>query len=346
MAISAPALAQTTYRVVDLGALPGTTQCEAYAINDAGVVAGYCAPDNTFATTVAFSWQNGTLQSVGKLPQGHYSLARAINSEGVIGGEGDTGDWLPKVFITRNGALLNLDQTGGVNIRMVAVTDSGPVVANFAKGLSGNASSWRPVIYSEDPTHPGRFNKVTLPIVPGGDSKSQTAFANAANNLQQVVGSVSNSVIGQQAAFWNNDPAHTVTVLSPLPGGWNAIASGMNDFGEIVGQSYQPPSMTAVLWQAGAGHTPVSLGTLAGDVQSTATAISLSGQVIGISYAADNAARGFLWQNGVMIDLTAALDASGAGWRIDQPYAINSLGQIAGSGLVNGVRHAFVMLPN
>jgi probable HAF family extracellular repeat protein len=346
MAISAPAVVRTTtYRIADLGTLPGTTQSEAYAINDAGAIAGYCASESTFATTLAFSWQSGTLRSLGKLPQGNYSLGRAINSQGVIGGEGDTGDWLPKVWIARNGALFDLDQTGGVNIRMVAVTDGGPVVANLAKGLSGNGSLWRPVIYTEDPTGPGRFNRVSLPIVAGGDSNSQTAYANAANNLQQVVGSVQNSVIGQQAAFWNNDAAHSVTVLSPLPGGWKAIAYGINDFGEIVGESYAPFVSTAVLWQ-GASLTPVSLGTLPGDLESTAAAINLSGQIIGTSIASDDTRRGFVWQGGVMIDLTAALDATGAGWTIDMPYAINSLGEIAGSGWLNGARRAFVMMPN
>lgn len=43
-----------------------------------------------------------------------------------------------------------------------------------------------------------------------------------------------------------------------------------------------------------------------------------------------------------MLDLNSLIP-SGSGWTLTEAYAINSSGQIVGSGIVNGVEHAFLL---
>jgi uncharacterized membrane protein len=58
--------------------------------------------------------------------------------------------------------------------------------------------------------------------------------------------------------------------------------------------------------------------------------------------AGDNHA--FLYQNGVLFDLNALL-ASTAGWELTAAYGINDAGQIVGTGILDGVEHAFQLDP-
>ena len=96
---------------------------------------------------------------------------------------------------------------------------------------------------------------------------------------------------------------YVCTDLGTLGGG-NSRAYGINDAGQVVGQSYTASGEErAFLWQAG---VMTDLGTLGGDY-SEACAINNAGQVVGQS---NNGAFGdyyrcdaFLWQYGVMTDL-------------------------------------------
>ncbi len=164
------------------------------------------------------------------------------------------------------------------------------------------------------------------------------------SNAGFAVGRATNNLIGQLGAFWNNDAAHTLTVLPTLGG--TSIAQAVNNFGDAAGYSVGPAGFHAVVWGGDPAHTPVDLGALPGDDGSQANAINDAGQVVGIS---SNSIAGtqtaFLCAAGEMVPLASLLDASGTGWTIDQPAAINNVGQIAGSALFNGIRPAFVMTP-
>ena len=117
---AAHASAQTpVYRVTDLNAGTGTS-CVATAINDAGQTAGSCASGSTLR---AANWKNNAVKDLGLLPNGHYAAATAINSLGVTVGDGDAGDWQPRPFVTFKGSLLNVDPSGGANMRAVGVME-------------------------------------------------------------------------------------------------------------------------------------------------------------------------------------------------------------------------------
>ena len=115
-----------------------------------------------------------------------------------------------------------------------------------------------------------------------GDS---IAAALAINDKGQVVGLSGICVVptsfapGVHAVLWQNG---AVTYLGGFGGAMNNSALGINNHGQIVGQSDVADDSTAhaFLWQNG---KMTDLGTLPGDVFSTASDINSKGQVVGFS---------------------------------------------------------------
>jgi probable HAF family extracellular repeat protein len=83
----------------------------------------------------------------------------------------------------------------------------------------------------------------------------------------------------------------------------------------------------------------VDLGTLGGN-SSFAYGINSAGDTTGFSWDAAGNMHAFLYKDGVMVDLNSLI-AANSGWVLSQAFAINDSGQIAGSGLLDGVEYAF-----
>ena len=334
-----PALAQTTYTITDLGG----SLCAASGIGDAGEVVGQC-------NNVAAVLNNGVAISLGKLPNGTYSGAQAINARGAIVGNGDTGDSRPKAVLFRDGKVINIDPSAA-NAYALYINDNGVIVGNALKGF-GTCNSWVAAIYTEDSSKPGTFKRLDLQPFPGGDGKVRCEFATGANQSLQVVGWVQNSLFGQRGAFWNNDSKHTLTLLQPFADDWTSYAWGVNDLGQAVGESHPPFGDRPVMWNNDPLHTPVDLPLLPGDNYGAATAINNLGHIIGSSaYNVPGTwnvgpARYVVWRDGSVFELQSLLDpASAAEWVISSVNGINDLGQIVGSGTHNGQPALFVMTP-
>ena len=129
---------------------------------------------------------------------------------------------------------------------------------------------------------------------------------------------------------------YTITNLGML-GGSSSHALGINNSGQVVGQSYTTGDTTAHAFLYSNG-TMTDLGTLY-DAYSIARGINSSGQVEVEVYNTSGFARSFLYSNGGMTDLgtlgppnTSAIHAT----------AINDSGQVVGysSNLLNN--HAFI----
>ena len=89
-----------------------------------------------------------------------------------------------------------------------------------------------------------------------------------------------------------------------------------------------------------------NLGDLPGGFDfSEAKGINNSGQVVGFSYNVSGPSA-FLWQNGVMTDLSTVAGVTGTGWSLTVATAINDAGQIVGYGRnPQGVESAFILTP-
>jgi probable HAF family extracellular repeat protein len=335
-ATAASAQTLPTFQASQIGSAPFSPSCFVSSLSDNGILAGTCDPFGTYAGGIVV-WRNGVATSLGTLPKGHYAAPNAINSFGVVTGEGDTGDSRPKALFSYKGALLET-RDSGANSRGIGITDSGVIFGDLLKGFD---SPWSPVFWTQEAGKPDRYRATVLPFYnDGGDPVSFGAYLQASNKASQAVGWINGSVIGQWGGFWNNDAAHTVAPLAPLPDGYHSIAWGVNDIGQAVGESStSTASMYPVLWQNDAAHTVVSLGVLPGDVEGRADKINNAGQIVGSSLsstAPGGMARVFFYQNGTMADLSSLIDPSSGTWEIRSVMALNNSGQMVAMGLHNG----------
>jgi uncharacterized membrane protein len=335
LSLSVAVMAQTTYSMSELGA----ANCTAYAINDAADVVGQC-------DQAAVVWHSGVATSLGKLAGGNYSYATAINSKGVVVGDGDTGNFRPQSWVATSSGLLNIFPNNGGNTHAVFVGENGVIGGYYTKSLSGNVSSWKGAIWTPDPKDPRKYRTTDLPVLPGGiNIKASVALPSAFNQLGQAAGYAQTDVIGQHASFWNNDTAHSIR-------DWSSLAWGMNDLGEVVGESHPPFGSRPVLWDNDAAHTAIELPLLAGDNYGSATATNNLGHILGSSaYGTPGTwdvgpSRFVIWRDGGVFELQSLIDpVTSNGWTITSVSGINNLGQIIGFGSHNGQPTPFLMSP-
>jgi probable HAF family extracellular repeat protein len=163
--------------------------------------------------------------------------------------------------------------------------------------------------------------------------------ARGINRNGQIVGQNGNA----NAFLYSNG---TMTDLGTL-GGSGSMAYGLNDVGQVVGQSNTTKGNAylrhAFLYSNG---TMTDLGTLGGD-WSCAYGIDNGGHVVGQSANSSNVYgfSAFLYTNGVMTDLNNLISPSPR-WNLLEASAINNLGQIVGYGInPQGSEHAFLLTP-
>ena len=129
-------------------------------------------------------------------------------------------------------------------------------------------------------------------------------------------------------------PAYRVTDLGTLPGAPDSTAMGVNDRGDVVGQS----GAHAVLWRNG---RIVDLGTLGGSY-SAAVDVNERGDVAGYSQVADGAGNhAFIWRGGRLIDLSPL-----PGFSSSYATAINDGGNVVGYSVGDGGISAVLWRPD
>jgi probable HAF family extracellular repeat protein len=159
--------------------------------------------------------------------------------------------------------------------------------------------------------------------------------ANAINDKGQIVGTSDTSANdGTQHAFVSSSKG--LIDIGTLNGTGSSVASGINDFGMIVGQSSTTSGDThAFIYHNG---KITDIGTLGGTF-SAATAINLEGIAVGYStLSGDQVIHAFAYYRGKLQDL------GDLGGNSSTANAINDFGQIVGVTNVGGTStsHAFI----
>jgi probable HAF family extracellular repeat protein len=301
-----------------------------YAMNAKGDVVG----DANFQ---AFIWSHGSLSVPAPLANG-FSTARSINDLGqVVGGFAPNGT--SAAFLLDGGVVTKLDVPLGTTYSLApAINNQGEILLNTRAGLGTTAFLL---------THEARRQIPSF----GGFIE-----AHALNQLGQVVGESSKAgTVPSHAFLWSGEQSIDLGVLPGGEAGGNcgfcaapnfSNATAINDSGEIVGQSAAAGQVLhAFVWR---GSGMEDLGTLPGDNRSYASSINNRGQIVGWSGHATGViidyTRAVLWSEGTIVKLDEFIPAD-SGWTLDIAVAINSSGQIAGTGHRNGLARPFLLTP-
>jgi probable HAF family extracellular repeat protein len=222
--------------MTDLGTFGGPYSA-AYAINDASEVVG--SADLTSNVDHAFRWSSRRgLHDLGTLG-GTNSSASGINNTGQIVGSSDTsGTYTGHAFLYRAGQLTDLGTLGGPHSDAVAMNDAGQVV--------GSADT-TDFLHSPDAFLESDGPPQDLGTLPGGSF----SFATGINAAGQVCGWSSVPLAYSHAFVYSDGVMTDIGTLFGTKGSPNnAEAYGINDAGQVVGESafvafvYQDATMT------------------------------------------------------------------------------------------------------
>lgn len=302
------------YTVQDVGPVRGI----ALGVNASALVAGTAgaaAPRSAFLTPFG----SGP-QLLAGLANSNDDVAFGVHPDGWAVGHSFS-DFYAKPVTFQSGSAVDL-ATSAFTGAARAVNQSGAIAGWVYDG------EFKAVIWTNG-------NQVKVP----GTSYAQ-AFA--LNNAGVVTGTYYGGPDNTLRAFkWS---AGGTPVILPSLGGFTSEGNGINEQGDVVGDSMRVMSgdEQAVWWTA-SGQL-VELGAFGGPA-SSARDINNHGQIVGYALDGSLDPRAFLWEaGGPIVDLNTVLPPD-SGWVLLSANAINDAGQIVGEGTLNGEPRAFLLTP-
>jgi probable HAF family extracellular repeat protein len=256
----------------DLGTLGGPNSSVPFPIkDDRGIVAGmadlstmdpahenFCAFGDGYECE-AFQWRNGVMTQLPNSLGGNNSRAAGANDRGQIVGwaENTTQDptcispavyqYKPVVWGPKNGQMQVLPTLSGDNDgAAVAINDQGLIV-----GISGpcgdddglgaaHAVVWQNGTVTKLPSFGGKYFNTAAAVNEKGQIAGWADFANDTALCTPAC----------HAVLWTKDGGFKD--LGTLPGDLNSLAYGINEQGQVVGQSIDANGNTrAFIWQDG-----------------------------------------------------------------------------------------------
>jgi len=293
-----------SYSLVDLGELAQGGTLVVRGINDADDIAGSAIIADGQR---AFVLNRIRLRSVHPTPTSDYSVAYAINNNGVVVGS-ENGPTGVRAFLLAPGLpAMNLPPLAGDSgSEAFAVNASGQAVGLSAGPLGSRAVRW----------NSSGIPQALAALQQANDSRALTINASG----------VAAGVSGGQAVVWSSTGVQS---LVPLAGDARSEALGINAGGQIVGSSGEPARRRAVLWSPGAGG--VDLGVLTGGGSSRAVAINDVGQIVGTSESLLGS-RAVMWSGTSGLQDLNDLVSDGTGIVLTYAAAINNRGTIVALG--------------
>jgi probable HAF family extracellular repeat protein len=313
-----------TYMITDLGTLGGDAS-SATAINAAGQVAGWILiGDSQFHAAL---WKNGSMTDLGTLEGGTGKAeAHGINNLGqVVGFSSATGFLGFHAFLYDNGAMQDLSAVNKNVISGYGINDKGQIAGGTMVNSETHAYFWD--FYSS--SLPNYHDLGTLTGYPLGQGLGINASG-------QVFGTAVSGTGSYRSFFVSNGVLQDIGSL----GGAENFANGMNDLGYVVGTTQAANgAFHGYVWHNG---NMLDLG-IYGLFACIGDGINNLGQVVGTGGPNFDP---FLWQHGVMTDLTTLIDPP-LDWKWIGPTAINDAGLIVGYGYnASGQEHAFLLTPD
>jgi probable HAF family extracellular repeat protein len=303
---------------------------------------------------VPFGVQASTIYSVQSLlPLGSGAgIGSAINSSGATVGfvSNSQGYQVPMCFNCGATTLAGYAQPNGINDAGMVVGTSNASPSSVVEWSSGQLTNTGIAGYGASINNAGQIagtyttagqshaflltNGSLLDLGPLTGATSSSA--NAINSSGEVAGTFSNGGLFQAFLF---NGTKVVNLGTP---GVSSYGLAINDAGAVVGNEVVHGYFNAFEWTPGSGMQ--DLGTLGG-TQSYAYGINDAGTVVGYYLTSNNASHGFIYLNGVMLDLNSFLPL-GSGWTITAAYGINSAGDIVGTGTSNGQSYGIELTPS
>ena len=305
----------------------------ATGLNELGQVVGYHRQCDELTDEEAFVWSPGTGLVTLERPAG-VTRAEAVdmNDAGQIVGEMEIAGLGLVAFIHDGNDFMEIPPLGGTFSQAAAISNQTEVA-----GTTGDGSPFFKAFLWE--------NDVMTLILPTFGPRSA---AGDINEARQIVGwmGLSNS-IDSHAFLWEDG---VMVDLGVIPGGFTATASAINNLGQVVVNGNLPfkgfgQLKHAFLWT---NSEFTDLGTLPGLERCSAIDLNDNGQIVGSCAQPDlqGLSRPFIWQSGIMSELSMLIADDGGLQLLTNVSSINSSGQITGWGIgADGFGVAVLLTP-
>ena len=311
-------------KITDLGTLGGMTS-RAIGIGNNGEIAGNSVLMPPSQRPQAFRWSGNEMIPLSS-GEGLTTEANAINNYGAVAGaltldDGQSEKAFPALW--KENQFKPLLTIGGKQGSARAVNDLGVVSGQTNFEPNNELLIWE--------------NEVLTQIVPINDG---LVSVNAMNNQGQIVGHIQ-TASKKRAFLWQNAG---FTDLGTL-GGKEITAHDINEAGIVVGEASITGELAirAFVWN---DSEMIDLGVPSEGVTATSRALGINnlGIIVGEAQIGDEL-HAVKWDGDQLIDLNMYLPQDSEWDVLISAAGINDEGWIAGTGIVAGNEHAFLLRP-
>jgi probable HAF family extracellular repeat protein len=379
MAAFCALLAQATvgqqYQVSYLDSIGGT-RSRGNSINNRGWIAGFSFVTGDLRRHATL-WRDGLAKDLGTLgaPERNSNVAWPVkNNRGFIAGisQTDTPEpngetWSCAAFFGgqsgftclgfrwQNDVMTRLlPLVGGNNSFATGANNDGRVVGWAENGVHDTTCTGKQVLQFRPVTwEPGSNQPHELPLISGDSSGAATAI----NNKGQIIGisgrcdQAVGRLTAKHAVLWDRNIPNNIGNLgaelwiTPMAINQHSVIVG---FGATTDTDLNGDFLRAFIWTSEEGMKRIDPLPIGDHVLSQANGINERGQVVGISCTVDGDCQGFLWENGVMINLNDPNHQSpGFNGFIINAQDINDEGEITGRAFdpATGAIKTFIAVP-